>query len=686
MRPVVVGGAFWIGAQAMLNAADRMKSLGQPPDDPSAPASIFGSAAGLAQSIHTDERFRISVYPILCEEMPDVAMGLASCLCYLLEQYPEMRVYRCFARIDPADDSAEITASDYQFTVADWELEGLADNVILDGALLTMTNGFEMQLAMDTSLAAGGAENESLVYRFGSIAEAAGSLPAVASDVYGKLAGEVGAAAIIEYDSLGAQSPGLEGLLESIFAWNLDVYLYLWDVAWDETEIREQYLEVADLCEQSASEFPFWCLGMMAKQVMQPGISEAGDVVASLVRRAFPSHDPAAAGAAAAALGLSNLGQTRRALEFLEPYLQLDAAASVWCAMIEIHMATGQFAEAIDTCQLALEHSLRHSALYWRYAQLLMTADVHDWTVEDVLLIDPDEYDEEDQLTVEIANALKLYLTMKPDDQSALQLALTYMIDAEDDELWIYFERLLQVDQEGMFAGDVVDRLCELADHERAYAVLEDQLDSNAYAYVYLAQLALADVDAEYAAEMIDACRAALAEIDDDLELELQRLKLQVSLPAFEEKFAEIKVILSANRPVSEENVDLLEQAIKIAPRMIDLYVLLSKCYRSWKDNDSAFEVLQEAAQQAGSDPQIDLGIAQIHWARNERETAVSKLNAALQEFPGDVSLLVQLASYLIENDQFEDARQFIARAETIAPSHRAVWQVRRLVAAKMAQ
>ena len=185
---------------------------------------------------------------------------------------------------------------------------------------------------------------------------------------------------------------------------------------------------------------------------------------------------------------------------------------------------------------------------------------------------------------------------------------------------------------------------------------------------------------------MIDACRQTLAEVGDDLELELQRLQLQVSLPAFEEKIAETKVILGANRPVSEDKVDLLEQAIEIAPGLVDLYVLLSKCYRSWKDMENALEVLDEATRQAGPDPQIDLGIAQIRWARNEREIAVQALNGALDEFPSDVPLLAQLASYLIENDQFEDARHYIARAETIAPSHRAVWQVRRLVASRMAQ
>lgn len=670
----------------MLQAADRMRSLGKSSGDAGAPASIFGSAVGLAQSISSDEQFRISVYPILCEDMPDVAMGLAACLCYLIEQYPDTRVYRCFAKIDPADDGSEIRTEDYQFTVADWEFDGLADNVVLDGSLRTSGTAIELRLSVDSSLSASAADDESLIYSFDSLAEAAGALPAIALDVYRHLAADAGRVAVLEYEAPAPEASVIGLLLESVFAWSLDVYLYLWGVDWAAAEIQDQYLEFASLCEQNPCEFAFWCLGMMTKQVMQPGISQVGETLKPLIERVFPPADIAGSGVAAAALGLSQLGLAQRAVDLLAPYTQPQARAGIWRAMIDIRLAAGQFAEAIDTCQLALEGGLRQSVLYWRYAQLLMSAEVHEWPVEDVLLIDPDEYDEDAQLSAEIANALKLYLSAQNDDLGALQLALSYMLDAADDELWIYFERLVQADQEGIFAGEVLDRICELDDHERAYALLEEQLDSNPYSYVYLAQLALTDGDAQYAADMIAACRDDLAEIDEALEFELQGLALQATYEGIEEQLAETKVILNANRPAGDDVVDLLEQAIELAPKLLDLRILLARCYRSWKDDDSALEVLGEAEQQAGPAPEIDLGMAQILWARNEREAAVARLNRALQAFPSDVSLLAQLASYLIENDQFDDARQLIARAETISPSHQAVWHVRRLVAAKLAQ
>lgn len=670
----------------MLNAADRMKSLGQQPSDSGAPTSIFGSAAGLADTIQADERFRIGVYPILCADRPEAAMGLASCLCYLLEQYQDTRVYRCFAKIDSVDENAEITASDFQFSPEDWALDGLADNVILEGALTSAAHGFDLQIAIDKSLSAGDVDSAALTYQFDSMASLTMALPAIAADVYGQIAGEVNTKAVIDYDAFDMSDAELAALLEAVFGWNLDVYLYLWDVEWDENDVREQFLEVVEFSVSNPGQFSFWCLGMMAKHVMQPGLAEIGEFILAELGRSFSHESLAAPGAAAAALGLSSLGQAQQAISFLQPRLRASEPASVWCAMIVIQLNAGQVEAAIDTAQLALESGLQHPALYWQYAELLMAAEVNNLNVDDVLLLDPDEYDEDAHIAVEIANALKIYNDGVRDDLGALQLALAYMIDVEDDERWIYLERLLQRDEEGDFIGEVLDRMIELEDHDRAYDILEKHLDSNAYAYVFLAQLALADADSALASEMVEACRAAFAEIDDNLELELQRVKLQASLPSFAEQYAETKVVLSANRPVSEDKVEALEQAIELAPKLVDLHLLLSACYRSWRDDESALEVLREAAGHAGPDPQIELGIARILWSRNERDEAISMLNAALERFPNEVYLLMQLAAFLIENAQFEDARQYISLAETIAPSHRAISQVRQLIAQKMAE
>ena len=117
-----------------MQAAEAMKALGKAPQQAAAASSIFGSAATLAQEVETDERLRVSLYPIRYDDMPAVAMGVSACLGYLLEQFESARVFRCFAKIDPADDN-ELLAEDYQFSPNEWEMEGLAENVLIWGAL-----------------------------------------------------------------------------------------------------------------------------------------------------------------------------------------------------------------------------------------------------------------------------------------------------------------------------------------------------------------------------------------------------------------------------------------------------------------------------------------------------------------------------------------------------------------------
>ncbi|MCY4147456.1 MAG: hypothetical protein OXE95_01615 [Chloroflexi bacterium] len=661
-------------------AAERMRRLGARQQEFGAPSSIFGSAAGLAQSIQSDERLRISLYPIICADMPEVAMGLAACLAYLLEQYPDTRVYRCFARIDSNSDSSEITADDYQFAPADWELAGLADNVQMWGRL-NVAERVELALRADLSLLSGEAGAD-YHYEFASLADAISGLPSVAANLVAALDSSAAAPALISYAPV-AQDAGLRELLPLVFDWNLDVYLLHWGVDWSEADIIAQFVEIAARNEHHKSEFSDWCLGMMAKQVMQAGLEDIGDALIPQLREPEILNKPAAI--AAIALGLAELGYQDMAVHALENHLSAAADASLWHSLATIQADAGKFAAAVDVAQSALEAGMQHPALHLQYAQLLMTAEAQSWQVDDVLLIDPEDIAEAAQIPQEIANALKLHHAHNPRNLGALQLALSYMIDAEDEELWIYFERLVESDRDGDFLGEACDRLLDLDDFSPAQAILQRHANANASASACLAQLALEAGDTERAAGWIAQCRAHIY-ADDPLELDLQRLELQMSRPGFDESLAEIRLTLSAGKAVAERDVDLLESACKIAPLLVDVRLALSRCYLSWQDRETAVEVLDEAEAAVGGDPQLALALAQLHWTGGQREAAIDKLNAGLAAFPNDVPLLAQMAMALIVSGQMDDARGYIALAEAISPSHAAIDQVRRLVAQTLAQ
>ena len=479
---------------------------------------------------------------------------------------------------------------------------------------------------------------------------------------------------------------GLPALLELVFGWNLDLYLYLWGVDWDETDVSAQFAEAQDIAAASVGDFAHWCLGMMALQLTQPGLEELGDAIEPLLHSAFGSGATETA-LAAAATGLSNLDRVDDALALMNRALSDAAPAGVWHAAIEIALDAGRGADAVDFCQRALETGLQHSRLYEKYAELLLLAEANDWLIEDVLLVDPDEVAEDEQITWEIIGALKRVTQLAPNNLAALQMALSHMVDVEDGELWDYFAMLVERDAESDFVPEVIDSLADLPDLSSAFDILGGRAkepEANAHAFMQLAQLALVDENHELAEAQLRLCRERHENLDDALELELQRLELSAAQPDFEAQVAEMKVMLNARRTASESQVDALENAIASAPRLVDLHLLLARCYSGWGDAESAREVLHEAMQSAGAHPRLSQSLALLQWRAREPAAAIKTLNDGLEDFPNDVGILAQMAAFLIENDQLDDARAYIERAESIAPSHQALWQLRQLIAEKV--
>ena len=670
----------------MLNAAERMKSIGRRAASGPSTSSIFGSTDILSDTINTEDPFRIAVYPIVSDAMPDLAMGIASCLCYLLEQWPGIKVYRCFVKIEADEDDSDITSDDYQFSPTDWELDGLDDNLALYGSATLQEATAQLQLHIDASMVEAEIDPV-LTFDYQSVPELLSALPTVAAELVLNLFDQAPLYLVIDYPKFEQKSALILSMLEDLFAWNLDLYLSHWAVEWPDDEIESQFLSLAKICHEIGSDFAFWCLGMACQQIMQLGLEEQGEVIVPLVNRAFGDDGAAARGRALAALGLSRLGHVDRALTTLEELAANNVEPSLWYTLIEILLGAGNASEAIDACQRALETGIEHPALYWKYAELLMVSETNDWLIEDVLLIDPDDIDESEQIPCEIIGALKTLLKSQPDNLQALQLALMYMIDVEDFEMWDYFEQLVSRDENSTYLGEIIERLADAESLTPAYQILQNSIVepvANPYLYANLARLAIVDGNSQFAKQQLQECRRVIETVDEELELELQRLELSADRPDFEQSFAEIKVLLNAKRSIRESDVELLEEAIEIAPRMIDLYVTLSRCYLNWRDNDSAIEVLNEAKNRAGNHPRIVLGMAQIQWTRMMRDEAILTLNAGIAEFPNDVSLLAQTASYLIENDQLDDAKQFVERAESIAPSHDALMQLRRYIASSM--
>ena len=169
----------------------------------------------------------------------------------------------------------------------------------------------------------------------------------------------------------------------------------------------------------------------------------------------------------------------------------------------------------------------------------------------------------------------------------------------------------------------------------------------------------------------------------EDIEIEIQRLKLSATHLDFDQRYSEIKMVLDAKNIVSEDDIEFLEDAIEIAPKLGELYVTLAHCYLSWKDIDDALEVLNDAQAKVGNHPRIIQTLAQILWDTGQKVLSLEKLNVGLKYYPNDVLLLTQIVGYLIDNNQLDDSKPFIERAEIIAPSHPRLWMLRKKIAEK---
>ena len=259
-----------------MNAAQRMRQLGRRQTSGGAPSSIFGSAAGMAQSIETEDRLRVSVYPFVCPDMPEVAMGLASCFAYLLEQFPSTRAHRVFARMDNGGDSDEIAPQDYQFSPDDWQLRGLRDNVQMWGRL-DVGDAIELTISVDTTLYDGEPGFE-VSGEYPSIAILVTDLQDFVENLWEQVTNSNQFPMLIEFNPLVDDREVAE-TLPLVFDWNLDVYLSFWDQPWQATDIRNQFMELAELAKGHPGDFSEWCLGMMAMQVMQPGLDDVGDAL-----------------------------------------------------------------------------------------------------------------------------------------------------------------------------------------------------------------------------------------------------------------------------------------------------------------------------------------------------------------------------------------------------------------------
>jgi cellulose synthase operon protein C len=226
-----------------------------------------------------------------------------------------------------------------------------------------------------------------------------------------------------------------------------------------------------------------------------------------------------------------------------------------------------------------------------------------------------------------------------------------------------------------------------MEDIERGLDILKDAVEQNPDRLDLRMNLALAfiAVDEREAAlaELEQACESAS---DSQTQGEIERLILVAQDADFETAMGEIADKINAGSSPNADELEFLEQAMEQAPQYLDPYLLLGKGYILRGDMAEALETLLEAQKRFPTDPDILEALAGVLWDTGEYETAFSYLQKGLNSHPQHVPLLAKIGQYLFEDDNWKEAKVYLARAEAIEPKNPSLVRVRSFISKELSQ
>ncbi len=662
---------------AMRDFAQRLMMQGQMAA-PSVATAIFGTAGSEGRALYAGQPpLRIGLWPLRCDDRPLLAMGLFTLLGFLLERWRGVRVYRLAARLPDDATGWQWEASASQFSVDDWQLEELDDNVGIWGELEALADGWRLSLSVEDDRQAEEAPPASFVQDAASLPALAAALP----DVVTRIMELLGAAAPRRnaplYSGPIPDESALDQALQLAFRLELQLYLQLWGQTGQESGVQD-FLQQLERQAGLLNEFGPWLYAGCVARRLHFGEDPAPLQIPDLM------GDQGAAGEAAAIIlaeALFSAGDIARAFNLLESYEGAGGAHALTLA--DLYRRSGRVVEAVDVLQDAIEAGETSSELLVYYGDLLQAMDLGGLVCESTLFVDPDQDEPELQLREALA-AWEAAEQFTPEDPQLLQRFLVTLAELESDDprFWPAFGRLVQLEDNGEALRQVIDASHGIESLEPAQRLLQaafEQSPGNLDLGLCLAEVLLLEQEGE-ALELLLGQLAALAQDEGD-RAELARLRLMADEPEFEMRLGEIDGVLSAGNVLDSEAAEWLEAIMQRAPGLGGLHAILARAYLGWGETATAVETLLDGYRRFPADAELAALLGEQFWLAGEGELAFEYLGQGLANNPEDVTLLALTGQYLLEDGQVDAARACLARAEAIAPRHPALAQARAQIA-----
>ncbi|MCB0486452.1 MAG: hypothetical protein KDC47_09670, partial [Flavobacteriaceae bacterium] len=464
------------------------------------------------------------------------------------------------------------------------------------------------------------------------------------------------------------------------------LFLHLWEWDWEDDDILDDLSELVGAANTPS-------LIRIASDAIARSFLPGYVVIGDWIQDEIPSvlhkwgYDPAATIILANAFW--SAGYTQKAYEFLQK-AQLEHPDNIFVArsIAAKEIALGDASKAINTLrEIGARTEINDLDFYVEYADYLAFAWRSGLVVDtDNMLFGqlPQPFDDYVQLK-EAIQAYERVLEKKPDAlRERFKLALLLIIIG-DEKLWAMFESILKEDRDRRYITDLISELEDVEDVEPGVAIAEKHINlvSDAEQLITLARMYILDYENDKALSVLDAAAQNTEDSDIQAEIEMQRL---IALNSdFEYRFGEIVAKIDADNVPSDTDLEFLEEVIEEAPTFVDAYTALARAYNLNDDEESSIEVLLDADKAVEGHPDVMELLSKSFWETGEKELAFEYLNKGLAVAPTYVPLLVRAGQMLFDNDQHDDAREFIGRAELISPRDPSLGELKRHIATTLA-
>lgn len=625
-------------------------------------------------------RVRIGVWPLLSNQNPETAVGMAALLAMLLDAWQETVVYRIFVKFEDEDqpESYSWTPPASQFDVDQWHLDYLDENAAVWGAIEHESGRWQLTLNIENDLDTAD-HIEVLRYAADSLSQLVEQLPEAS-------------AAIALYLNLDTQRPDmplyrpgtpnadgtLAGLFRQLCSWEANILLTLWGKTWPTSALVADHEALIDACVEVGGELGAWTAANASARAFSPVLNPVDEIIAQRVDEVIAAFPESGLPAAALGTALFNSGRAGDAYKLLDNAIdQYADDGRLYLAQANLQWRGGRFQDAAELLQDAIATELADAALYQRYAGF-----VHALYQNNLELVDP-ILANSDSLADEAIAAYERVLHDKPENLAVLSQLLALRLEVSNtDAFWAEFAQLAKLDDEGERLRTLVEQMDVLEDLEPAISVLEAAADANPDRpglLVALASLYVMDEQPDDALTVLESAEAL--EPSSELVSEIERLRLLAEEPDFEARMGGIVDLLNAGMRLPDDEIEYLEDVVARAPSYADAYLHLAKAYERIDEPAAVLETLLDGQRNVPEDPEIGYSLVQALWDQDQRELALEYLNKALTASPYHVPLLALAGRYLFEEGDEDEARDFLSRAEAISPNHPVLNEVRRFIA-----